>query len=54
MKKPSYSEIAQSQNLWRTYVDVDGHDTDESFASTHWTERVALMIEMYGPEEDGE
>jgi hypothetical protein len=51
--KPTYTEIAQSLNLWRTYVDIDGHDTEEAFASTPWQDRVAMMVEMYGPEEEG-
>lgn len=51
MTKPTYAEIAQSLNLWRTYVDVDGNDSEEAFAATHWTERVIVIDECFGPED---
>jgi hypothetical protein len=48
--KPTYAEIAQSLNLWRTYVDIDGLVSESEFEATHWSERVALVTEMYGDE----
>jgi hypothetical protein len=53
MNKPTYAEIAQSLNLWRTYVDIDGIDSEAEFEATDWSERVALMTEMYGDEDQG-
>jgi hypothetical protein len=51
--KPSYAEIAQSLNLWRTYVDIDGNDSEQEFESGSWQERVIVMEECFGPEADG-
>lgn len=46
----SYSAIASSLELWQEYVDPDGTFSDEEFEAMSYDERIAIMVEAYGPE----
>jgi hypothetical protein len=46
----SYAEIAASLDLWRDRMDTDLALSDEEFQAMSIDERVALMVEVFGPE----
>jgi len=50
MQSPSYSQIAESFELWQQYVDPQATTTREEFEAMSHADRVDLQIETFGPE----
>jgi hypothetical protein len=52
MQSPSYSysQIAESFELWQEYVDPQATTTREEFEAMNHADRVALQVETFGPE----
>jgi hypothetical protein len=48
--KHTYADIASSFHLWGEYVDPDMTFSEEEFESMPFKNRIALMVETYGPE----
>lgn len=52
MKTYTYSEISNDWNLWCDYVDPDASMTEDEFDAMTVEERIQMMIEMFGEEDD--
>lgn len=52
MKKHTYAEITASYSLWGQYVDTAGLDTEEKFNSMSPEEKLAVLENCFGPEND--
>jgi len=50
MLRPTYDENASSFELWGEYVDPDATTSEAEFNAMSHADRVALMVETYGPE----
>ena len=50
--KPTYTQIATDYTLWTELVDVDGNMSRETFDATPVETLVAMMIEMFGEEQN--
>ena len=48
----TYEQIANDYNLWTEFVDVDGNMSRETFDSTPVNELVAIMIDMFGLQDE--
>ena len=51
MKKHTYLEIAHDYRLWMEYVDTAGLDSREKFDTLTESEKLAVQIACFGPEE---
>jgi hypothetical protein len=49
--KPTYQEIASDYTLWQEHADPHGVSTEQKFEAMSLDERIATLIEMFGPEE---
>ena len=49
--KPTYSQIAQSFDLWIDYVDPLDTMTCDEFDAMPFADRVALIETIFGPEQ---
>jgi hypothetical protein len=47
------AEIAADLNLWNEYYNVSALMTDEEFEAASYAERLAMLIESFGDDEDG-
>ena len=50
MASPTYEQIAGSFDLWQEYADTAGVFARDEFSSLSIADRVALLIEVFGPE----
>jgi hypothetical protein len=50
MVSPTYAQIASSYSLWGEYVDPDATTSEEEFNAMSHADRVALMVEAFGPD----
>ena len=50
MASPTYAQIASSYSLWGEYVDPDATTSEEEFDAMSHADRVALMVEAFGPD----
>ena len=50
MPAPTYADIAASFGLWGEYVDPDMTFSEEEFEAMSSEQRIALMVECFGPE----
>jgi hypothetical protein len=46
----TYADIAASFGLWGEYVDPDMTFSEEEFEAMSFEQRIALMVETFGPE----
>ena len=54
MTAPTYAQRASSFDLWQEYVDPQATITREQFDAMSHADRVALIVETFGPEPDQE
>jgi hypothetical protein len=52
MTAPTYAQQASSFDLWQEYVDPQATITREQFDAMSHVDRVALIVETFGPEPD--
>jgi len=48
----TYEQIAQNYDLWLEFVDTDGNMSRETFDSTPAETLIAMMVDMFGEEQD--
>jgi hypothetical protein len=51
MTAHTHYELATDWDLWRDYIDPDGVLNHSEFLAMSHEERVALIVETFGPEE---
>ena len=54
MKSPTNKQIAKSWKLWQEYADIDGDDSKQEFNKMTQNEKVEILNDMFGFEEDEE
>jgi hypothetical protein len=54
MTAPTYAQQASSFDLWQEYVDPEATITREQFDAMSHADRVALIVDTFGPELDQE
>jgi hypothetical protein len=54
MTSPTYHELANSFALWQEYVDPDATISKDEFDAMGYEDRMKLLVEAYGPEDDQE
>jgi hypothetical protein len=52
--KFTYEQIARSFQLWGEYVDPMATMTEEQFEEMEMEERLQIMVDCFGPEQDDE
>lgn len=53
-KKKTYAEIAASYESWCERADPEGTMTEADYEAMTSTERIAFLVEAFGPEEEND
>jgi hypothetical protein len=53
-KKLTYEQISRNFQLWGEYVDPMATMTEEEFNETDLEQRLQIMVDCFGPEQDDE
>ena len=54
MIKYTNEQIAGNLNLWNEYFNTSAMMTDEEFHATSYDERLKMLVDAFGEDEDGE
>ena len=54
MPKYTNEQIAGNLNLWNEYFNTAAMMTDEEFHATSYDERLKMLVDAFGEDEDGE